>query len=94
MEIATLINRSVVSLEPSSSLQLAAERMAEHGVGSVVVASEGEVPGIFTERDLLFALAGGADPKTSAIASHMTQNAFSLAPSVDVMQAASRMHGE
>ena len=94
MEIATLINRSVVSLEPSRSLQLAAERMAEHGVGSVVVATEGEVPGIFTERDLLFALAGGADPNTSAIEAHMTKNAFTLAPDVDVMQAATRMHGE
>ena len=41
MEIATLVRRSVVSLEPSRSLRLAAERMAEHGVGSVVVASEG-----------------------------------------------------
>jgi len=94
VEIATLINRSVVSLEPSSSLRLAAERMAEHGVGSIVVASEGEAPGIFTERDLLFALAGGADPSTSAIESYMTKNAFTLAPSVDAMQAATRMHGE
>lgn len=94
MEIATLINRSVVSLEPSRSLRLAAERMAEHGVGSIVVASEGEAPGIFTERNLLFALAGGADPNTSAIESYMTKNAFTLAPSVDAMQAATRMHGE
>ncbi|HZJ52317.1 MAG TPA: CBS domain-containing protein [Actinomycetota bacterium] len=94
MEIATLINRSVVSLEPSRSLRLAAERMAEHGVGSIVVASEGEAPGIFTERDLLFALAGEADPNTSAIESYMTKNAFTLAPSVDAVQAATRMHGE
>jgi len=68
--------------------------MAEHGVGSIVVASEGEAPGIFTERDLLFALAGGADLSTSAIESYMTKNAFTLAPSVDAMQAATRMHGE
>ena len=94
MEIATLINRSVVSLEPSRSLRLAAERMAEHGVGSIVVASEGEAPGIFTERNLLFALAGEADPNTSAIESYMTKNAFTLAPSVDAVQAATRMHGE
>jgi CBS domain-containing protein len=94
MEIATLVHRSVVSVEPSRSLRLAAERMAEHGVGSVVVASEGEAPGIFTERDLLFALAGGADPSTSPIESHMTKNAFTLAPSVDAMQAATRMHVE
>ncbi|MBA2367259.1 MAG: CBS domain-containing protein [Actinobacteria bacterium] len=94
MEIATLINRSVVGLEPSRSLRRAAERMAEHGVGSVVVASEGQAPGIFTERDLLFALAGGADPNTSSIESYMTKKAFTLAPSVDAMQAATRMLGE
>jgi CBS domain-containing protein len=94
VEIATLITRSVVSLEPSQSLQLAAERMAEHGVGSVVVASEGETPGIFTERDLLFALAGGADPNTSTIEPYMTMNAFTLAPSVNALHAATRMHGE
>jgi CBS domain-containing protein len=94
VEIVSLISRSVVRLEPSRNLRLAAERMAEHGVGSIVVETEGQAPGIFTERDLLFALAGGADPNTTAIEAYMTKNAFTLPPSVDVLKAATRMHGE
>lgn len=50
----------------------AAKRMAERGVGSVVVVDGGMPVGILTERDLLRAIAAGADPSADRVGRWMT----------------------
>jgi CBS domain-containing protein len=45
--------REVVTVPPSFAVTDAARLLMEHNIGSLVVAEDGEVQGIFTERDVL-----------------------------------------
>ena len=56
------------------ALAAAAQRMAGRGVGSVVVVEHGRPVGILTERDLLRAVAEGADPAVDTVGRWMTRD--------------------
>ena len=64
---------ALVAVEEETLLEAAA-RMAERGVGSVVVLETGRPIGILTERDLLRATAAGADPATATVGAWMTRD--------------------
>lgn len=66
--------REILAVEPDHSLAEAARRMWERRVGSAVVFTDGK-PGIITERDILRAVAEGADPATAKVAAYMTGTA-------------------
>lgn len=51
--IGTFVREHVATLDEQSSVQQAAELMADQNVGSLVVTRNGEVVGLFTERDLV-----------------------------------------
>jgi CBS domain-containing protein len=55
-----IMTRDVLAVEPTTRLLEAAARMHERGVGAVVVVEGGRLVGIFTERDVLKAVATGA----------------------------------
>ena len=55
-----IMTRDVLAVEPTTRLLDAAARMHERGVGAVVVVEGGRLVGIFTERDVLRAVATGA----------------------------------
>jgi CBS domain-containing protein len=55
-----IMTRDVLAIEPTTRLLEAAARMHERGVGAVVVVEGGRLVGIFTERDVLKAVATGA----------------------------------
>jgi CBS domain-containing protein len=60
--VANHMSRDLLTVAPDERLGEAAKRMADRGVGAVLV-MEGERPaGILTERDLLKAVAGGLEP--------------------------------
>lgn len=86
MQIGALANRNLVTVGPGHSLADAARRMSEARVGSAVVNSE--VPGIITERDLLYAMAAGADFATTPVSDYATANAITGSESWDVLKAA------
>ena len=54
-----IMTRDVLAVEPTTRLPEAAARMHERGVGAVVVLESGRLVGIFTERDVLRAVATG-----------------------------------
>ncbi|HWE69912.1 MAG TPA: citrate/2-methylcitrate synthase [Acidimicrobiales bacterium] len=69
-----------VTCDPDATLAEAAGIMHGHDIGSVVVTNLGKVTGIVTERDLLRAAAGHADPLREAVHLWMTVNPDVLAP--------------
>jgi len=85
--VADLMTSPPVGAAPSESLELAAGRMSEHGVGSVLVLDGGLLVGILTERDLVRAGAAGADPATSQVRDWMTVDPDSVRPDVEVIDA-------
>ncbi len=78
------------------TLRQAARRMIQHRTGAAVV-MDGSLPGpaVVTERDLLRAVAGGADPAVEMVEAHMTGQLVTAAPDWAITDAATLMvkHG-
>jgi CBS domain-containing protein len=91
VEIRTLISGSVVSVRPDQPLAEAARRMVDAKVGSALVVTDEGHPGIITERDVLRAVAAGANQDDTPVSEYMTFNAITASPSWSVVEAAKRM---
>jgi CBS domain-containing protein len=82
----------VLTVGPSHTLRQAAALMAKRKIGAaVVVDPEGEGPGIFTERDLLNAIAAGQDPDRELVGAHQSADLVFAAPDWSLEQAAAAM---
>ncbi|HKN90418.1 MAG TPA: CBS domain-containing protein [Acidimicrobiia bacterium] len=94
MEIRDLVVRDLVTVGPAHTLAQAAKLMNAKRVGSAIVLTE-ESPGILSERDVLRAVADGADPTVATVGDYMTWNAIVATSEWDTMEAARTMleHG-
>lgn len=94
MEIRDLVVRDLVSVGPAHTLAQAAKLMNAKRVGSAIVLTD-ESPGIVSERDVLRAVANGADPNVATVGEYMTWNAIVATSEWDTMEAARTMleHG-
>lgn len=83
----------LLSVDPSTPLDEAARSMDERGVGAALVLEEGRLTGVFTERDVLRAVARGrADGAT--VAEFMTPHPETIEPDDTTEHAAVLMiHG-
>jgi diguanylate cyclase (GGDEF)-like protein/PAS domain S-box-containing protein len=66
-DISVVMNRVMVKISPSDSMQTVMRLMAESGVSCIVVKEQYRLCGIVTERDVTGFLAGGADPAATAV---------------------------
>ncbi|MBL8699123.1 MAG: CBS domain-containing protein [Alphaproteobacteria bacterium] len=83
----------LVTVSPMTSASAAAREMAERRIGAVLVVEDGELQGIFTERDALVrVLARGRDPETTLLAEVMTRNPDTIGPDDPVVYALSIMN--
>jgi citrate synthase len=85
--VRDVMSTPVVTAAPSDTLAEAAARMAEHGVGSVVVIESGRVVGILTERDLVRSASQGSDPSRNDVAGWMTESPDTVPPEIAVEEA-------
>lgn len=94
MEIRDLVVRDLVTVGPAHTLAQAAKLMNGKRVGSAIVLTD-ESPGILSERDVLRAVAEGADPNSATVGDYMTWNAIVANSQWDTMEAARTMlqHG-
>jgi len=90
MEIRDLVVRDLVTVGPAHTLTQAAKLMSAKRVGSAIVLTD-ENPGILSERDVLRAVADGADPAVATVGDYMTWNAIVATSDWEVMQAARTM---
>ncbi len=86
-----LVDRPVFTVRPDDTLDQAALRMRHFGHGSATVITPGQPPGIITERDLLRAVADGADMATATVEQYMTPNAVTITPEWHVVDATRTM---
>ncbi|MBA2692567.1 MAG: CBS domain-containing protein [Rubrobacter sp.] len=92
MLIKSFVTRQeVLTVDPEHTLSEAARGIWERGVGSAVVLSGEGGPGIITERDLLRAVADGADPTSTKVGAYMTSNAVTITVGWHVVDAARTM---
>jgi citrate synthase len=93
--VAEVMSRPALTVEGHESVAVAATRMQERGIGSVVVV-EGDKPiGILTERDLLRFASVGADAESSAVSEWMTRDPYTFGSSESCVDAFARLseHG-
>ena len=88
MEIASLITRSVLTVEPGDLLRDAAIWMMERGVGSAVVMTDGQPVGLITDRDALRVIARGENPDVVTAGDCILKSLKAVAPSLEVIEAA------
>ena len=80
MQVQDVMTPATVTESPGDSLRAAAARMWRQQTGSLLVTENGRLAGIITERDLLRAVALGADPDHSSVDEAMTTEPFTVPP--------------
>lgn len=91
--VADVMSRKLLTVEPTTDLSEAAEKMTERGVGAALVLTGETVSGILTERDVLRAVATGPVEGTH-VAAWMTRDPDTIDVTESLGQAAAVMiHG-
>jgi CBS domain-containing protein len=96
--IHVLAKRSVVDVDPDWTLRRAAELLADDFIGAAVVrgthpagAAGNRADGIISERDIVRALADGADPDAERVRNVMTMDLETATPGETIASVAQRM---
>jgi CBS domain-containing protein len=88
MKLGSLVGGAATIIGPEASLADAAEALVEGGLGSLGVVSDRQLVGIITERDIVRAVAEGADPEEEVVSKWMADAPDTFSPDVDVKEAA------
>jgi len=76
-----LRNQVTISAEAHQSVLEVASLMVEHNIGAVPVLQEGQMVGIFSERDLMIrVVVAGKDPARTPVSQVMTEDPLTVAP--------------
>ena len=89
-------DRRVYSIDADSSVLEAARFMMEHSIGALPVLRNGEVVGIFSERDLMSrVVVSGKDPASVLVSQVMTEDPLTVAPndSLETCMTLMKRHG-
>lgn len=90
--VAEVMNRSVLTVDPTASIGEAAEKMMDAGVGAVVVMEDMvRIVGIVTERDILRAVAQRARAAEARVRQWMTESVVTIEPETTIKDAAKMM---
>lgn len=74
-------DRKIYFIESERSVLEAARFMMEHNIGALPVLRNGELVGMFSERDVMTrVVAGGRSPGTTKVAEVMTSNPRAVGP--------------
>jgi CBS domain-containing protein len=97
MSVGRICSRVVVTVSSNESIRVAAQRMAEKDVGTLVVVDPNRVSeavGIITDRDLAIrCIGGGLDPDQTQVSKVMTAPVQSVDEETSIEEALSRMAG-
>jgi len=85
--VRDVMSKEVVTVEPTATVAEAATMMGAHHVGSALVLQEGRPAGIFTERDILRALAADFNAAQHHISQWMTPDPVTVQSGTDVREA-------
>lgn len=92
MQVRDGMSRDILTIGPDHTLRAAAAAMAQRRVGAALVHdSDGDGPGILTERDVLDAVAAGQDVNVERVSGHVTRDLVVAGPGWSLEQAATAM---
>ncbi len=85
--------RKLLVATPDTVVSAAAKRMASKNTGAILIVEDGQLLGIFTERDAVFrVLAKGLDASTTKLRTVMTPQPATMTPDRTYGQALMLMH--
>jgi CBS domain-containing protein len=90
-KLKDLMNTSVVTVQPETTIADAAAGMVRGRVGSVVVLQASFLAGILTERDVLRAAASGEDLSVSRVSAWMSRDPQFATPEMSAEEASQIM---
>jgi CBS domain-containing protein len=85
--VGDVMNTTLVTAEPGSTVAEAATIMGERHVGSTLVMEDGRLVGIFTERDIVRALSQDFDAPGHPISHWMTKDPRTISKDATVEEA-------
>ncbi len=88
MKLGALVGGTATVIGPEASVADAAEALVADGVGSLGVIADRRLIGIITERDVVRAIADGADAESEVVSDWMSDAPDTFSPDVDVEEAA------
>jgi len=94
MLVRQIMNKSLVTALPTTTVHEAARQMMEYNVGSILVVEEGgKLKGILTDRDIALAVAANSkDPGSTFVSDIMTPDPITISPDADIDSAIRIMH--
>jgi CBS domain-containing protein len=92
MRISEMMSVNLITCAPDRTVGDACRLMAEAHVGSVLVCEDGELVGMFTERDVLGLIADRREPETERVRDHMTRRVLSAPPDAPAADVADLMN--
>ena len=91
MKVSEVMTEAMVTDLADDTLADAAGKMREQQTGSLLIMDGQRLMGIFTERDLLKAIAQGKDPKLTQLKEEMTTDVVTITPDTELKEAADLM---
>jgi CBS domain-containing protein len=91
-----LRNQVTISAEAHQTVFEVAQMMVEHNIGAVPVLQDGQLTGIFSERDLMIrVVVGGKDPARTLVSQVMTEDPLTVAAndSLETCMTLMKRHG-
>lgn len=85
--VGEVMSREVLAVEPTATVAEAATVMGSHRAGSVLVMHDSRLVGIFTERDVLRAVASDFDMGGVRVETTMTRDPRTVGPDASVSDA-------
>lgn len=89
--VQRLVARPAVYAHANDSLRRIAELLVEESIGAVLVRAPHGAVGLVSERDIVRALADGANPDRTAAADVMADELITVAPSDELLDAVHTM---
>jgi CBS domain-containing protein len=87
MLVREILHNAPETVPPTCHMDEAARIMAQHGVGSLLVVSGGELLGIVTDRDICVRGIGGGMSVADPVTAVMTRHPVTIEGSADVVDA-------
>lgn len=89
--VQALVARPVVFVHPNDTLRQLAVMFVEESIGAALVRGAHGTIGLVSERDIVSAIADGANPSRRTVSDIMSDDLVTVAPDDDVLDAAHRM---
>ena len=91
MALRAFIREDLVLVNPLDTLAIVCRQLEAHRVGSALVVDDGTLVGIVTERDIVRAVAEGADPERFTVSDYMTRSPMTILEECEMEDAAHAM---